>query len=187
MPSHWKLCILIALAFSGFSCQSAPAQPNIAQANLPESWTIVPISPVFFPTQQAFALTNPSWKIEHAEFSKDYIIGDYPIYISLYPGSLAQSGSIYGWVHQENQWWFMGKRDMLPAQYEAGDTWKLLIGRSQVGQYAQPNTNAVDIPETSALIAVIDFDQGYILVINANSAYQDAASFRMIIDRLCQL
>jgi hypothetical protein len=177
--------ILCSFAFACFSsCRSARVQ-SIASARcklaIPAGWTIERVDAPFFKTQDAFGMKWPGWDEVVKENEKDYFISAYPVYVSVYDGSIEASGKDYGWENEAGAWWFEGKSRM-EATYAKARAMESLRGESAVGLRAKPESEYYGSVGATAFVAVLDGLKGKIVVLIADPSYEDKTTFDMIAD-----
>jgi hypothetical protein len=176
------LC-LFALAYLS-SCRSTRLQ-SIPCAGcklaIPAGWTIERIDAPFFKTQDAFGLRRPGWDEIVAEYESDYFISDYPVYLSVYEGSLETSGKEYGWASEGGTWWIEG-RSRTEALHMKGKDREFLSGESVVGIRVKPGSEYYGSVGATAFVAVVDGLKGKIVVLIADPFFEDEAAFDMIAD-----
>jgi hypothetical protein len=176
------LCSFALVCLS--SCRSARLQ-SIPSAGcklaIPAGWTIERIDAPFFKPQDAFGMKWPGWHKVIAENEDDYEIGDFPIYASVYEGSLEASGKEYGWTNEAGTWWIEGK-SRTEALHVKGQAREFLRGESAVGLRAKPGSEYYGSVGATAFVAVVDGLKGKIVVLIADPFFDDKAIFDMIAD-----
>jgi hypothetical protein len=176
-----QLVRLLALLIAGTiaSCQSTRLTriPTAhCEIRVPEGWTIEAAPALFFKTDTAFGLSYPGWDRIVRDYGKDYLVGPYPVHLSVYDGSLAESGADYGWGHEGERWWFEGKARS-EATFKTDKDHDSLRGVSTVGLYAAPGGEYPDSSGADAFVAVLDGRKGKIIVLIADAFFEDEKAF----------
>ena len=179
------IALIGMLAFAASLGACSEPRLDIAAARcslaLPRGWKAERIPAPFFMTDEAYGLLSPGWAAVIEEEGSDYQIGEYPIYASVYSGSIAASGADYGWSFEEGQWCLEG-RELSEAVFSKGDSFDLLRGSSVVGLRAREGGEYPSSVAATAFVAVLDGGKGKIIILVADPFFADEKTFDAIVE-----
>ncbi len=142
---------------------------------IPKDWTVKELAPEVSWYNCEIGLSYPGWKKEIPDTTFD--VNDYALHISVYNGSLTDDQS--GIEFKDSTWWIVGRAGAKnEGAFVQTKNWDAVIGESEVGAYLKQGGY---FGSARALLAVLDNRKGKVLIIFADSMFQDKTIFDSIV------